>query len=436
MLKKIFKKLTNTDGAQRIKPKIIKRKDHPVSRKKISQNAVKVMSRLSKKRYDTYLVGGGVRDILLGVTPKDFDVVTNAKPEEVKSIFRNCRLIGRRFRLAHVFFGPDIIEVATFRSSSEATVSKSSGMVVRDNVYGTIEDDVIRRDFTINALYYNIKDFSVVDYVGGIKDIKARKIRMIGEPAARYKEDPVRMLRAIRFAAKLGFSIDKSTAKPIYELSELLTQISEARLFEEYIKLFLKGAGFDTYKLLINYKLFDKLFPMAYQYHDKNHELIKLSLNNTDERIAEEKGVASGFLIAVFLWHAYKTEVKKTYKETKSWQDAFNLACDRVLRRQRKNVSVPVKISHLIKDMWILQFRLQNFASGKINKLFTHPKFRAAYDLLMLRMEAGEKSALSAGHFWQNYVAASPAERKRINEEQKHKALNKRKGTLKVDFDD
>ena len=240
----------------------ISRNEHNISRKNISENALKVLYRLNKQGYEAYLVGGCIRDLLLGKKPKDFDIATNATPEQIQKVFRNCRLIGRRFRLAHIMFGKEIIEVATFRGdhdgqSEQTNISKrsQSGMLLRDNVYGTIEQDAIRRDFTMNALYYNVKDFTIRDYCGGLNDLKNGIIRLIGDPQTRYREDPVRMLRTIRFAAKLNMKIDQATADPIKTLAPLLKNIPSARLFDESLKLLQSGHGYNTYILLKQYQL-------------------------------------------------------------------------------------------------------------------------------------------------------------------------------------
>jgi len=243
------------------------RSEHNISRSQMSENAVKVLYRLKKSGYEAYLVGGCVRDLLLGHEPKDFDVATDASPEQVRKVFRNCRLIGRRFRLAHVHFGREIIEVATFRSSdsndSQEQKVHEDGRLLRDNVFGSIEDDVWRRDFTVNALYYNIRDFSIIDYTGGMDDHSAGVLKLIGDPATRYREDPVRMLRAVRFAVKLGFSIEPSTEQPIFELAHLLKGIPAARLYDEALKMFLSGKGVQTFEMLRHYSLFEALFPQA-----------------------------------------------------------------------------------------------------------------------------------------------------------------------------
>lgn len=296
-------------AAARPQVTVIPREQHAISRKDISENALKVMYRLNKAGYEAWLVGGGVRDLLLGKKPKDFDVTTNATPEQVRKLFRNCRLVGRRFRLAHVMFGPEIIEVATFRGHHEGNVSDrttsqrgQNGMLLRDNIFGSIEEDAQRRDFTINSLYYSVADFTVRDYVGGMQDLKEGIIRLIGNPETRYREDPVRMLRAVRFAAKLNMQISPETAEPIPRLAALLNDVPPARLFEESLKLLQAGYGYETYKLLREYHLFQPLFPTITRYFTENGDsamerMIIQVLKNTDNRIHNGLRVNPAFLL-------------------------------------------------------------------------------------------------------------------------------------------
>ncbi|MCW8825902.1 MAG: polynucleotide adenylyltransferase PcnB, partial [Gammaproteobacteria bacterium] len=316
MLKWVRKKLVrgskeNSGGA----PHIIDRNHHNISRKNISRNALKVLYKLNESGYAAYLVGGGVRDLLLERRPKDFDIATDATPEQVKRLFRNSRLIGRRFRLAHVFFGRDIIEVATFRGPNvEDAKTSDQGMILRDNVYGTLEEDAWRRDFSVNALYYNIDDFSVVDYTGGMPDIKAKKLRIIGKPEQRFREDPVRMLRAVRFAAKLDFRIEKRCEKSIDKLGGLLEDISSARLFDESTKLFLSGHGVESFFELRHYDLFYTLYPEIDERLDSHPEFekfIEVAMRNSDLRIAKNRPVTPAFLIAVLLWPEVKIRVEE-----------------------------------------------------------------------------------------------------------------------------
>jgi poly(A) polymerase len=380
------------------KPQIIPRSEHGVSRSEISENALKVLYRLKNAGYQAYLVGGGVRDILLGLKPKDFDVATDAHPEQVRELFRNCRLIGRRFRLAHVHFGREIIEVSTFRASHNDAIDgeghEEDGRIIRDNVYGKLDDDVWRRDFTVNALYYNIEDYSIVDYVGGVEDIKNKQLRMIGIAEDRYQEDPVRMLRAVRFSIKLGFSIHPLSEQPIRELAPLLKEIPEARLFEEFLKLFMSGQSEVTFHRLRDYGLFAILFPQTEKLLNDGNEFICKLLSsafiNTDKRLAEDKPVTPAFLLAALLWVPVRNLANDHESNGLSEMDAIHLASDTVISHQITSTSMPRRFTHMARDMWALQVRLKNIRGKRPLKLLAHQRFRAAYDFLLLRAEAGE----------------------------------------------
>lgn len=379
-------------------PVIITRDKHCVSRTAINDNALKVLYRLKNAGFKSYLVGGCVRDLLLGIKPKDFDVVTDALPEQIRELFRNSRLIGRRFRLAHVRYGDEIIEVSTFRAAHTAESSaghSEDGRIIRDNVYGDIDDDVWRRDFTVNALFYNIEDFSIVDYVGGLQDIERKQLRLIGKPAERYREDPVRMLRAVRFAAKLGFTIHASAAEPIMEIHGLLADISSSRLFEEFMKLFMKGAAWPTYQLLQEYHLFEHLFPdTASALQEPGgaeiNQLLQRVFVNTDLRLAEDKPVTPGFLLAALLWPSLQKSVEENLSHGMAEYDAIMLASDTVISRQVSSLSIPRRFTLMARDIWSLQYRLKSRRGNKPGRLLAHPKFKAAYDFLLLRAESGE----------------------------------------------
>lgn len=409
MLKKLFKWFGKGHVAT---VSITPRSQHKISRKDINHNALKVLYRLNRAGYSAYLVGGCIRDLLIGHHPKDFDIATNASPEQVKDLFYNCRLIGRRFRLAHVHFGRDIIEVATFRShNAVSTVQNAHGMILNDNVYGTIEEDVLRRDFTINALYYNIADFSVVDFVSGMQDLANRQLNMIGDPALRYKEDPVRMLRAIRFAAKLNFTIHPKSAKPIHELNKLLANIPAARLFEEYSKLFLTGHAYNTFKLLSEYGLFTQLFPRTLKFLSDN-VLIEKALRNTDTRVLAEKSIAPSFLLAVFSWQPMLEQARNNIERGQPEYTAYSDAMDKVLSEQQRVMAVPRRYVGMIRDVWELQSRLERRRSARhVAAVFALSKFRAAYDFLLLRAEALEPAAVVAAKWWNSYVDADEATR-------------------------
>lgn len=358
-----------------------------------------MLYRLKSAGYQSYLVGGGVRDLLLGREPKDFDVATDATPEQVKEVFRNCRLIGRRFRLAHVHFGRDIIEVATFRSmqdeSGPGDRETENGMLVRDNIYGTIEEDALRRDFTINALYYNIEDFSVVDYAGGVRDLEQGVLRLLGDPETRYREDPVRMLRAVRFAAKLGFVINEACEKPLFELGSLLQSVPPARLFEEVLKLFMAGVGLHSFEKLRHYGLFEELFPateesLAHEDHEFPITFVNRGLHNTDLRVREGKPVTPAFLFAVLLWEPVRTRAERYRAAGEPPLPAMQQAGNDVLMAQLDRVSLPKRFSLPMREIWNLQHRFEQRAGKRPHRLLTHPRFRAAYDFLLLRAEAGE----------------------------------------------
>lgn len=376
---------------------IISRADHGISREQIDDRALKVLYRLHNAGFQAFLVGGGVRDLLLGLEPKDFDVATDAKPEEVRRLFKNCRLIGRRFRLAHIHFGREIIEVATFRGDhtprDQEGVLNDSGRILRDNVYGTLEQDVWRRDFKVNALYYNIADFSVVDYTGAMKDVTDRTLRMIGDAETRYREDPVRMLRAVRFAAKLDFSIDEATETPILALSSLLAEIPSARLFDEAIKLFHSGSAVKCYELLKQYKLLDVLFPQTAKaiVQDAEYDVFVIKvLQNTDRRIMEGKPVNPAFVFAALLWYPILEQAKWFLNDGMPANIAMQKAIDKVLPDQLRITSIPKRLSMIMKDIWFLQNRLGNHSGKRAFSVFSHQRFRAAYDFLCLRSAAGE----------------------------------------------
>ena len=358
-----------------------------------------MLYRLKSAGYQSYLVGGGVRDLLLGREPKDFDVATDATPEQVREVFRNCRLIGRRFRLAHVHFGRDIIEVATFRSmqdeSGPGDRETENGMLVRDNIYGSIEEDALRRDFTINALYYNIEDFSVVDYAGGVQDLQDGVLRLLGDPEIRYREDPVRMLRAVRFAAKLGFLINEACENPLFEHGSLLQSVPPARLFEEVLKLFMAGVGLHSFEKLRHYGLFAELFPateesLSHEDHEFPITFVNRGLHNTDVRVREGKPVTPAFLFAVLLWEPTRTLAARYREAGESPLSAMQQAGNDVLMRQLDRVSLPKRFSLPMREIWNLQHRFEQRAGKRPYRLLAHPRFRAAYDFLLLRAEAGE----------------------------------------------
>ncbi|GKW52357.1 poly(A) polymerase I [Pseudoalteromonas sp. NCCP-2140] len=397
---------------------VIERSEHGISRKQFSPNAIKVLYRLKEGGFDAYLVGGCIRDILLGQQPKDFDVVTNATPEQIKKLFRNCRLIGRRFRLAHIVFGREIIEVATMRGHHEAEESKNQisqssehGQLLRDNVYGSIEEDAERRDFSINALYYSINDFCIYDYANGISAIKAKQIELIGDPETRYREDPVRMLRAVRFATKLGMSIAPGTEKPIKSLANLLDHIPPARLFEESLKLFLNGKAEENYLMLRQYGLFKALFPALDKILDANpegfeHTFILQMFKNTDKRINADKKVTPAFIFAALLWFPLLSITKKLQQRDQlSEYDAFAQAMNKVLSENAQQVAVPKRFTLGARDIWHIQQRLDKRGGQRAYRLTQQPRFKAAYDFLLLRVQAGEEQQKELADWWTTYLS-------------------------------
>ncbi len=388
--------------------RVIPRDVHGVSRKQMSPNALRVLYRLREAGFGAYLVGGAVRDLLIGGQPKDFDIATDATPEQVKAQFRNCRLIGRRFRLAHVVYGREIIEVATFRANGGDDdgdrQTDDGGRLLRDNIYGSIEDDAVRRDFTANALYYAIEDFSVRDYVGGYADVQARLLRLIGEPEARYREDPVRMLRAARLAAKLGFTIEAATAEPIPRLAPLLADASPARLFEETLKLFLSGHAVASFEHLEAHGLLPALLPETAKALASNssgalRRMLVQGLRNTDARVANDEPVSPAFLYAVLLWPAYCRALAQLQVQGVQPAEAQRRAADRVTMHQVARTALPRRFSLPMQEIWLLQPRFSLRQRKRVFRLLAHPRFRAAVDFLELRLAASDSHADDVA-FW------------------------------------
>jgi poly(A) polymerase len=378
-------------------------------------------------RLEGFLVGGGVRDLLLDRHPKDFDVVTDADPDQIHDLFRNCRLIGRRFRLAHVRFGRDIVEVATFRAAGaepndDDRAHSDSGRILRDNVYGTIDEDVWRRDFTVNALYYNITDFSIWDYVNGVEDVRARTLRLIGDPEKRYREDPVRMLRAMRFAAKLDFTLAAGTAEPIGTLGRLLADVPPARLFDELLKLFLSGYAVRSFDVLVQYDLLRYLFRdtdlLATDEGDQIAGFIRRGLEDTDQRIRGDKPVTPMFLYALFLWFPIRALARRLESEGWNAGQAMLEASQRIVATQQ--TAFPRRFSSPMKELLNMQWRFDERHGARALRLLDHKRFRAAYDFFMLRAGCGEVDRETAS--WWTDIQAMPIE-------ERNKVLNvKRQG--------
>ncbi len=420
--------MSDTDPKSRPAPVIVPRSDHNISRANISPNALKVLYRLRSAGFGAFLVGGGVRDLLLGLHPKDFDVVTDADPDQIQSLFRNCRLIGRRFRLAHVRFGRDVVEVATFRAAGaepeDERAHSDSGRILRDNVYGTIDEDVWRRDFTVNALYYNIADFSVWDYTNGFDDVRARVLRLIGNPETRYREDPVRMLRAARFAAKLDFTLAPETAAPIAKLGDLLRDVPSARLFDELLKLFQSGHAERSFDRLLEHDLLRFLFRDTNELlktpeRDNVIAFIRQGLANTDDRVRSDKPVTPMFLYAVFLWFPIRDLALKLQSE--GWNDTHAMmeASARIVAAQQ--TSFPRRFSSPMKELIVMQWRFNQRHGIRAARLLQHKRFRAAYDFMLLRARCGEVDQETVD--WWTEIQQLPPE-----EQQKLIGLKRRQG--------
>ena len=396
----------------------------------IDINANKVISRLQGQGFQAYLVGGCIRDLMLGMTPKDFDIATNARPEEVRDLFRNSRIIGRRFRIVHVRFGREVIEVTTFRGPHAAEYDGNhsiSGMTLKDNVYGSFEEDAFRRDFTVNAIYYDPKEKRIIDLAGGKEDLKSKVIRMIGEPEDRIREDPVRMLRAIRFQAKLGFQLESKLKGSVKVLGHLIQNVSPARLFEETLKLFLSGYGAEAFRSMKENAMYGWLFPQSKDSmkNRATEKLVKLSLASTDSRLKEGKPVTPAFVLAAMFWYPFVEEKEKLEKRGQNSElTAQTEAASNVLRKQQLFTAIPKRFSIMIRDIWFLQSRLPALNGKKPDRTMEHKRFRAAYDFLLLRENTGEKTNL-LGEWWTEYQEAND-ERKIAMKKRAHPFLGRR----------
>lgn len=381
---------------------IIDQDDHGLQPRQFSQAALKVVERLQALGFEACIVGGCIRDLLLGKTPKDFDVATNATPEQIQDAFKNARLIGRRFRLAHVRFGREIIEVATFRGEGSDEPSASpqpgrqkpslavremeQGRLVRDNIFGSEAEDALRRDFTINALMYDPKKEILKDYAGGYEDLKRRRLALIGDPVTRYREDPVRLLRAVRFKTKLGLTMDPATEAPIRSMASSLNDIPPARLFDEILKLFLSGHAWETYQALVAYDLWDQLFPSLFSNPNTPPPLVELGLKNTDLRVNNDQPVTPGFLFAVFLWSRVETRADALIAKGYPPVNALGEAADIVLSQQAQTVAIHRRYSSMAREIWCMQPRFLKQSQRRAERMVHERRFRAAYDFLLLRV--------------------------------------------------
>ena len=365
-------------------------------KKLIDKDALKVVKTLVKNGYEAYLVGGCIRDLLLGLQPKDFDIATSATPEQIHKVFKRSRIIGRRFKLVHIMFSArKYIEVATFRAGKVKTSNK--GQVIRDNFYGSLKDDVFRRDFTVNALYYDVVKFQVIDYVNGLEDLKASQINIIGRASERFEEDPVRMIRAIRFKVKLEAELNPEISKNINSNAYLLKNIPSARLYEEVIKLFHNENSIGVYKELLKFGLFNFLFSQT-----QESLFINSTLINTSKRIKRGDSVTPAFLFAVFLWDAQKKCLSSLRIKNKTQIELMVIASEEVIRKQIQQIMMPRWLSKRVKDIWLMQKQLENCNDSKAKELLNHPRFRMAYDFLLLRSESINPELKKRAKFWTN----------------------------------
>lgn len=401
-------------------PQHLSAAEHGLVRSHVDSNALDVVETLADAGFEAYLVGGCVRDLLLGLTPKDFDVATDATPEEVRREFRRCRLVGRRFRIAHVRYGRHIIEVSTFRRGQivddddiDERHHADSGRILRDNVWGSLDEDAFRRDFTINALYYDPATEEIIDFVGGLDDLEHGRLKLIGDPEVRLREDPVRMLRAVRFHAKLGFSLEPAIERAIPEMAELLRDIPPARLFDEVCKVFVSGRSLEAWEYLAPTRLRWALFPCA----APDDELTFRAMNNTDLRVSQDKPVTPGFLFGVLMWRDYQARCAELEGSRKP-AEARVVAAGATLAHQQSIIAIPRRFSQFIRDMWGLQHRLEARRPRSVPVLHGHERFRAAYDFLVLRGEAGE-DVVEAADWWTRYQEEGPDGRERMIEERR-----------------
>lgn len=414
MIRKFFARIFRSSPPATTSGRVLTRRQHGIRREQISQGSSRTCEALQHAGFEAYVVGGAVRDLLLGIPPKDFDVATNATPQEIRRCFRRAHIIGRRFQIVHVYQGNEVIEVTTFRGSHKARTD-DHGRVLNDNVFGTLAEDAERRDFTVNALYYDPHREVLMDYHHGVADLKAGLLRMIGEPSKRYREDPVRMLRAVRLSAKLGLSLEKDTRSPITQMAPLLENVPAARLFDEMLKLLMSGHALKSLRQLRQEGLHHGLLPLldVILEQPQGQRFVELALDNTDERVRLGKPVSPGFLFATLLWNQVLIRWEALRQEGMLPIPALFEAMDDVLDTQAEKLSITRRISSDIKEIWVLQPRFVNRAGKRPGNLLTHPRFRAAYDFLCLRGAAGELQGEEANlpAWWTDFQEADEEER-------------------------
>ncbi len=423
MINKLIRKIFGIGTKQSVstdKPATLNSVQHGIDPKLVSNSAIRVVRILQNAGYEAYIVGGAVRDLLLGIKPKDFDVATNATPEQVKRLFRRAFLIGRRFQIVHVLLGQDLIEVTTFRSASTKQALKDeTGRLLRDNHFGSQAEDASRRDFTINAMYYNPANQMLLDYHGGMGDLRKKTLRIIGDPEQRYREDPVRMLRIVRFAAKLGFSIDAATRAPIASLAPLINNVPSARLFDEMLKLLMSGHAMSCLKELRARGLHKGLLPLLDVVLEQPQaaHFIEIALHKTDLRIRDDKRISPGFLFAALLW----TQVEERWAQYRANGEypipALVAAASDILDAQTEKLAIQRRIASDMKDIWLMQPRLERRTGKSPYRLLESDRFRAAYDFLLIRCESGELDP-EIGQWWTRFIDASGEDRQRMIEEQ------------------
>jgi len=402
-------------------PRIVAFSVHGIARERISPCALKVTETLQKHDFTAFVVGGAVRDLIVGWQPKDFDVATSATPEEVRELFRRSRIIGRRFKIVHVMCGREMVEVSTYRGSvpadedSDQRTSDAHGRILRDNVFGTQEQDAVRRDFTINALFYDPATQEIWDYHGGYDDLKKRRLRMIGNPEQRYREDPIRMLRAVRFAASRGMEIDQATREPIKSLAPLLANVPPSRLFDEMLKLLLSGHAYECVMALRKEGLHHGLLPMLDVILEQpmGERFVMMALKNTDTRIKNEQSVSPAFLFASLLWHEVLAEWKKLESANVPPVPALYQAMEQVIEQQAVKLAIPRRYGGDMKEIWVLQPRFLQRSGRRPYRLLENPRFRAGYDFLLLRCASGEVDP-AIGEWWTRFQHADEAERKAL----------------------
>jgi poly(A) polymerase len=418
MIRKFIRRLlgNGTAASDRRAPQVFGPDDHGIDPDDVSSNAVRVTETLQRAGFKAFIVGGAVRDLVLGFKPKDFDVATDATPEQVKRLFRRAFIIGRRFQIVHVMFGQDLIEVTTFRgSSSEGALKDEHGRVLRDNTFGEQHEDAERRDFTINAMYYEPERQLVLDYHGGMKDIRSRSLRMIGDPAARYREDPVRLLRVVRFAAKLSFKIAPATRAPISVMAPLVNNVPAARVFDEMLKLLMSGHAMACLQQLRQEGLHHGLLPLLDVVLEQpmGEKFVTLALANTDERIRQGKPVSPGFLFASLLWHQV-LEKWEAYRAAGEYPiPALHLAADDVLDGQTEKLALQRRIATDMRDIWAMQPRFERRSGKTPYKLLEHPRLRAGYDFLLLRCASGEVDP-ELDEWWTEFMQGDTTERESL----------------------